>query len=345
MTTQRKARFFSFREGVRITGSELTCDARGFPSDLVFLSHAGALTPTGPGALVGDRAGRRQIVTTETTLRLLEEAGTSLRARALPADFGRPFNLGAHRLEVVPSGFLPGSAALLCETGTARGLYLGAFCPEALVDGVEPALFRAASAICANASAAHPGRGFPPRRQLVTELLAFVEDSQRAGARVVLYGSGFEALPMVAVELARAGLALRAHPRIAAVCRRLRGVCPSLPAVTRFAGKLEAGEVLLWPPEKRHAAVLAPLGELRPALVSATAADPATLAALGIARGFALTNFPTLAEIVAAAEATGAREVALVRGPAEAAAAALRERGLDAYALGPPRQMSLPARV
>ena len=64
---------------------------------------------------------------------------------------------------------------------------------------------------------------------------AFVDDMNA--------GSGVEALPIVVAELARAGLALRAHPRSAAVCRRLHGVCPSLPAVTRFAGKLEAGDL------------------------------------------------------------------------------------------------------
>jgi hypothetical protein len=344
MKSQPRARAFSFREGVRIPGTEITCDARGFPSDLVFLSHAGALAPAGPAALAGGRAGRRQVVTTETTLRLLDEAGACLRARALPAAFGRPFTLGPHRLEVVPSGFLPGAAALLCETDTARALYLGAFCPEPLLEGIEPALFRNADAVCINAAAAHPGWVFPPRRQELERVRTFVEESLRAGARVVLFGSAFEALPAVVAELGRAGIAARAHQRIAAVCRRLRRVCPSLPPVARFSGKLDPNEVLLWPPEARKSASLAALGEFRGALVAAAAADPAMPATLGIGRGFALSNLPSFPELLAAVEAAGAREAALVRGPAEAVAAALRARGRDAYVLGPPRQMTFPSR-
>jgi hypothetical protein len=56
-----------------------------------------------------------------------------------------------------------------------------------------------------------------------------------------------------------------------------------------------------------------------------------------------LTNLPSFGEIVAAVEATGAPEVALFAGAAESVAALLRQRGLDAYALGPPQQMTLPA--
>jgi putative mRNA 3-end processing factor len=343
MKSQAKHRGFSYREGVRIPGTDITCDARGFPSDLVFLSHANALAPAGPASLAGGRAGRRQIVTTETTLRLLDDAGTSLRARALPAAFGRPFTLGAHRLEVVPSGFLPGAGALLCETEKARAFYLAAFCPEPLIEGLEPPRFRSADAVCLNAGAAHPGLRFPPRRQVVEQVRSFVTEGLRAGTRLVLFGSAFEALPAVIVELASAGVAMRAHPRIAAVLRRLRGVCESLPPIARFAGKLEGNEVLLWPPEARKSASLAALGEARAALISATAADPVALAALGITHGFPLTNLPTFPEILAAIEATGARETALVWGAAESVAALLRQRGLDAYALGPPRQMTLPA--
>ena len=146
MKPRRSKHAFSYRAGIRIPGTDITCDALGFPSDLVFLSHANALAPRGAADLAGGRAGRRQFVTTETTLRLLGDAGAKLRERALPAAFGRPFNLGPHRLEVVPTGYLPGAAALLCETETVRAFYLGAFCPEPFIEGIEPALIRRADA-------------------------------------------------------------------------------------------------------------------------------------------------------------------------------------------------------
>src|SRR5512138_693159 len=134
MKPRRVPSAFAFRAGIRLVGTQVSCDALGFPSDLVFLSHANALPPRAKGAPLG----RRQFVTTQQTLQLLGEAGDRLRDRTLPAAFGRPFNLGPHRLELIPSGFLPGAAALLCETETQRLLYLGAFCPEPFIAGVEP---------------------------------------------------------------------------------------------------------------------------------------------------------------------------------------------------------------
>ena len=54
--------------------------------------------------------------------------------------------------------------------------------------------------------------------------------------------------------------------------------------------------------------------------------------------------FPTAADfsgLVRYIEATGAAEVALVNAPGDELADVLRARGVDAYTLGPPRQIEL----
>ena len=331
-----------YRAGIDLAGTHITCDATGFPSDLIFLSHARALAPRGPVALSGARAGRRQIVTTELTLRLLGDVGEKLRSRALPAAFGRPFNLGDQRIEVVPTGHLPGAAALLCESEERRIFYLGAFCPEPWVAGVEASEVRNADAVCVDATFGDPRLGFPPRREAIASVRTFVKTTLDEGQTPVLLASPFGALPAVALDLAEAGFALRAHPRVAAVLARLRVVCERLPVSTRFAGRIAKNEVLLWPPEARDAESLAALDNLRLALVSGLAAEPGVLGRMRLSHGFALTNLASAVEIQAAIKATGAKEVALFHGGAEPLAALLRERGLDAYALGPPRQMTLP---
>ena len=84
MKPRRSPHAFVYRAGIGLAGTHITCDATGFPSDLIFLSHARALAPRWPVALSGARAGRRQIVTTELTLRLLGDVGEKLRSRALP---------------------------------------------------------------------------------------------------------------------------------------------------------------------------------------------------------------------------------------------------------------------
>jgi hypothetical protein len=333
---------FVYRAGIGLADTHITCDATGFASDLIFLSHARALAPRGPAALSGARAGRRQIVTTEQTLRLLGDAGEKLRPRTLPAAFGRPFNLGDLRIEVVPTGYLPGAAGLMSENDGHRLFYLGAFCPEPLLPGVEASEVRRADAICVDATFGDPRLSFPPRQEAIAAVRGFVQTTLGEGKTPVLLASPFGALPALAVDLAQAGLALRAHPRIGAVLTRLRGVCDSLPAPARFAGRVAKSEVLFWPPEARDAANLGALDNLRLALVSGSATDPGMLERMRLQHGFALTNLPSAPEILTAIESTGAKEVALFHDGAEPLAALLRERGYDAYALGPPRQMTLP---
>jgi putative mRNA 3-end processing factor len=342
MKQRRSTHAFVYRAGIGLSGTHITCDAAGFPSDLIFLSHARALPPRGPAALADARAGRRQIVTTEKTLTLLGAAGDKLRPRTLPAAFGRPFNLGGHRIEVVPTGYLPGAAALLCESDGRSLFYAGRFCPEAIVEGVETAEIRRADAICLDATFGDPRLVFPPRKQVVAEVRAFVAEALQKGQTPVLLASPFGALPALVLDLARAAVPMHAHPRIAAVLTRLRGVCPGLPVVPRFAGKLAAGGALLWPTEARDNASLQAVGSPCLALVSGAAADPEMLARMRVQHGFALTNMASFPEILSTIEATGAREVALYHGSAEALATLLRGRGYQAYALEPPRQMTLP---
>lgn len=333
---------FVYRAGIGLSGSLITCDATGFPSDLIFLSHARALPPRGPAALTDARAGRRQIVTTEKTLQLLGVAGDKLRGRTLPAAFGRPFNLGEQRIEVVPTGYLPGAASLLCEIDGRHLFYAGRFCPEPIVAGVEAFEVRHADAVCVDATFGDPLKVFPPRQQVVAQVRAFVQQAVADQKTPVLLASPFGALPALVIDLTLAGIPLRAHPRVAAVLTRLHNVCDGLPTVPRFAGKLALGETLLWPPEARDNAALQALAGLRLALVSGDATDPTLLSRMRVDHGFALTNMACFAEILAAIEATGAREVALYHGAAETLAVLLCGRGYKAYTVGPPRQMTLP---
>src|SRR3569623_3528709 len=91
-------RAFSYRSGTRIDGTVVACDAQG-GGDLIFLSSASALA--GQGRV---RAGRAQVLATPALLVLLGPVGQRLRARALTIGYGRPFGLGALRVELLPTG-------------------------------------------------------------------------------------------------------------------------------------------------------------------------------------------------------------------------------------------------
>src|SRR5262245_50461062 len=152
-----RARAFVHRGGgVRIAGTVIACDATA-GTELVFLSHAppfGVHPRRELPRLGGGR--RRQVLTTDVTLALLGPAGERLAAHALPGAYGRPFGLGDLRLEMFPSGFMPGAASLLCEHRGRRLVYTGPI-------GGPRADVRAAEALCLAPALARAGLAFPAR--------------------------------------------------------------------------------------------------------------------------------------------------------------------------------------
>ena len=339
--SRRRKRAFSYHAGVTLDGTQLTCDAAGFATDLVFLSHAKALAPGSSFSLSARRAGRRQLLATEGTLVLLGAAGERLRARALPAGFGRAFDLGGLRLALVPAGYLPGAASLLCERGGRRLLYAGTICRESAFAGLGPAEARCADAVCLDATFGDPRFVLPPREEAQAALQGFVEAALATRRAPVLLVSPFGPAPATAEVLQAAGVTMRAHGTIVGVLDRFRQAGASPPPLRRFGGKLGPNEALLWPPEARDAPALGRLDSPTFAFVSGFSVEPTAVACMRADQGIALANQAGFPDLVAYLEATGAHEVALHRGFAETFATILRERGYDAYAIDPPRQMEL----
>jgi hypothetical protein len=327
---------FAYRSGVRLQGTIISCDASA-GSEVIFLSHA-ARDARG---LPRSRHGRRQILTTETTLALLGPAGERLRPHALLAGLGRPFALGELRLELLPSGHAPGAAALLCERLAARGrdgptrlLYAGVVGPG------ETAAIRPAEAVCIDATFGARRFAFPAPDDARAEIVALAREALGAGRAPVILVEPGPGLA-VATALGEAGVGVRAaRPVVQEAAAYARAGLPA-PTLQRFDGRLRADEALLWPPEARDAARLGALPSPFFIFASGWAADPTALAAARADRGVALADRADFAGLLGYVAATGAREVALVGATSEDLAVALRERGLDVYPVGAPRQIAL----
>ena len=337
---KREPRAFFYRAGVRVAGTILACDASA-GSDLIFLSGAASLDARAARALPRARHGRRQILTTETTLALLGAPGARLRAHALLAGLGRPFALGELRLELFSSGHGPGAASLLCEIGTGTGaspkriVYAGVLGPGD-APGVRPA-----DALCVDATFGARRFSFPPVEEALAETRRLVLDAlARGDAPLVLVEPSGVALAL-ATTLVEAGVPVRGARAIVQVAAAHAGAGLAVPPVQRFDGKLRRGEALLWPPSASGAARLGRLDSPTTILVSGHARDPQELARAGADHGVPLGDRADFATLLRYIESTGAREVALLRAPGDELAQELRSRGVDAYPLGPPRQIAL----
>ena len=196
-------RAFVYRGGVRVAGTVLACDSPT-GGDLVFLSHAPAPVARGRRAAAALGGGRRQILATEQTLALLGPAGERLRPHALAAGYGRPFHLGKLRLEIFSSGFMPGSASLLCESDGRRIVYAGP-----IGSGVREV--RAADALCVDASFARADVQLPARAEALATIGAAVRDALAAGDSPVLLVEPTATALDVAAALAGDKVGLAAH--------------------------------------------------------------------------------------------------------------------------------------
>ena len=340
LSVNRASRSFIYRAGVRVAGTILACDASS-GSDLIFLSHAGALDARTARALPRARHGRRQILTTETTLALLGAPGARLRAHALLAGLGRPFALGELRLELFASGHAPGAASLLCELGATatvpgrRIVYAGVLGP-----GDAPAV-RPADALCLDATFGARRFSFPPVAEALAQTTRLVLDALAGGGvPLVLVEPSGSALA-VAAALVAAGVGVRAPRAVMQLAAAYARAGLAAPPVQRWSGKLRPGEALLWPPGASEAPALGRLESPTTILVSGRAAEAEERARVGARHAVALADRADFASLLRYVEATGAREVALLRAPGDELAQELGARGVDAYPLGPPRQIAL----
>jgi putative mRNA 3-end processing factor len=328
-----KTRTFTYRAGVRVRDSVLACDA-STGADLIFLSHADVLDGQSGHRLPRTRAGRRKILTTEATLALSGPAGSRLRPHALVAAYGRPFTLGGMRLELFASGYGPGAASLLCERDEDRLVYAGPV-------GVGAPEARIADALCVDGSFGSPRFVFPDPDEALAGIVRFAREGLALRREPVLLTQDRGTQRAIALALAREGIAMRADRATMTAAATYRDAGLPVPPLARFAGKLAPDEVLLWPAAGRAAPILNRLTAATFLLAAGAAADATVVAAARVDAAIPLSTVADFAGLLRYVDAIGPREVAVTHAGDGELCRVLRRRGLDAYPLGPPEQISL----
>ncbi|HEX6836469.1 MAG TPA: hypothetical protein VF334_07835 [Polyangia bacterium] len=335
---------FHWSDGVRIAGTSIWCDARCCPTQATaFVSHARAPRLRG--------AGDCRVITTERT-RLLRAVEITPRGQAggmLVTPFGRPFALGRLRLELLPSGHVPGAAQLyveLDEGGARRRVaYCGPLNPSPGRFAEAPQV-RAAEALCIDAPLAAFARKLPPRAEAEAELVAAVERALDDGVTPVVLAPAIGGAEELVALFGAAALPVRVHARIAACIDAYERIGLRIPTATvrKFRGSPARGEVVVWPLEDRNAAAIGRLRTARLFAATGLALDADAAARLRVDAAFALSDWGDLPSLVAHARAAEARDVWLTGGFSEAAARAFAAAGVRAHALAahrPMQQMAL----
>jgi len=283
-------------------------------------------------------------VTTAQTLALLEAVGKRPPVEVLAAPFGRPFGLGPLRLELYPSGHVPGAAQLVVTEPSGRRIaYAGDVNTQPSLG--PPAEVRAADVLVLEAPLAPLGL-LPPRASLLDRLVESVARGREAGRPVVVLAPPLGVAQEAARCLDRTGQALRAHPRIVAYSRACHAQGIAMPRMASFRDRLRADEVLLHPLDLRTSNTLQKLVNSGDKPAYCVALSPLGLEAdaarrLGVDEVIPLCDHADRAGLVEHVRHSGAREVYLTAGYCEALVDALAAVGVATHPLGPPRQMEL----
>jgi putative mRNA 3-end processing factor len=298
---KRRKAIVEWREGVHILGTPLWCDAR-HTREACFVSSARV-----PGA-----RRHRQVLATDVTLKLLPDSDRALHS-TLAVPLRKPFTLGTLRLQLFPSGFMPGAASLISEASGVKLIYAGVVNPKGQLCEV-----RKADVLVVDASFAAPRFRFPPPADMLAEAKAWTERVVSEGGTPVLLGEPLgAALALVGVLT----VPVVAHRSITAAARKL-----GLPVPRRLAGAPPAGSAVLWPVGARES--LSGLRRARVALVDPRAQDAAFASPLALDAAFPWSDHPDSETLAAYIQQTEATEIHVTNASPDTA------RSLGAQPLG-----------
>lgn len=320
-----------WKEGVHLVGTHLVCDALR-TREACFVSHAGM-----------PRVRRhRQTIATGLTLALLAARDEGAARGGLAVTYGRPFVLGAMRLELFPSGHCVGGAGLVATVGDARVVYAG----TAGAGGVgasllaEPGETRAGDALVIDCALAHPRFRFPAADDVQRELIDWIAATLGAGMTPILLCDPL-ARGLDLVKLLGARCLLRLARPLHDLARHAKANGVDLPSAHRLDGAPSATDVVLWPLAARDAKAITRVRRARFALVDALALDPVATGALRVDAAFPWSSRAGWDDLLAWVRASGARSVYALDSSGDELARALAPDGVTVRPLGPPRQLGL----
>ncbi len=315
-----------FRGAVRLAGELLQFD--GFTEEgLTFVSHAHVHVP----------AGAERLVTSVITARLL-----GARARyALATPYGREFSLGALELRLLPTGHVPGAAALLVRHRRRRLIYAGQLGAYGEFFGLAGAVAQPCDTLVLDAPYAEPEWKLPRPQTTLKKIVAFCRRALADSVvPVLLCGRLGLAQPLSAL-LCKEGFGVQLHRSQHRHLGPLRELDLPVGPARRFEGKLPPDGVLLWPLDLRDAESLDVVGARRCALVSARALSPHAAEQHGCDAAFPLSEHADHVRVLQYVKEAAPRRIYLLPDTPRELVGTLRARGREVHRFGPPSQLEL----
>jgi len=305
----------------------LWCDARQRTA-CSFVSHAH----------FDHLAAHQKIVTTEATRRLMTARLPGKREElVLPFGSAHAWD-GATELRLYPAGHIFGSAMLHLSREGESLLYTGDFKlrPGLSAEACSPPR---ADVVVMETTFGLPRYAFPDGEQVFAAIAAFCRETLAEGAVPVLLAYSLGKSQELLCGVARAGLPVMLHPKTEQMTRIFEEAGRELAPYRAFAASEAAGHVVICPPQARSSGWLEKIPRRRTAMVSGWALDPSAIYRYQCDAVFPLSDHADFNDLLRLVALTGAKRVLTVHGYAAEFAATLRERGVEAWALGADNQL------
>jgi DNA ligase 1 len=317
-----------FRAGVYLPQIDWWLDAH-FPVHRSFVSHAHS----------DHTALHREVVCSRGTARLMHARIPGERLEHI-LEFGQTERLtDTTSITLHPAGHIFGSAqCLLRHEEFGSLLYTGDF---KLRRGLSAEACETphADVLIMETTYGRPHYVFPPTEQVLQQIVHFCRQTLEDSETPVLYGYSLGKSQELLRSLAAAQLPLMLHPQTVKMTRVYEELGIRFPPYREFTDAEVAGHVVICPPQANQSSFLKRISKKRCAVITGWALDPGATFRYQCDAAFPLSDHADYNDLLEFVERVQPKRVLTLHGFASEFARTLRERGVEAWAIGQDNQL------
>ena len=241
---------------------------------------------------------------------------------------------------LLPAGHIFGSAQFFLETDAGTLLYTGDFKlrPGRSAEATE---WRQADTLIMETTYGLPRYRFPPTDFVVQQIVAFCREALEGGATPVLLGYSLGKAQEILCSLAEANLQPMLHGSVYRMTRIYEQFGQAFCPFERYDPKAVTGKVLICPPSANRSRMIQRLTNKRVAMISGWAVEPNAVYRYQVDAAFPLSDHADYDDLWRYVELVQPKRVLTLHGFAAEFARDLRDRGIEAWALGEQNQLEL----
>jgi Cft2 family RNA processing exonuclease len=284
-------------------------------------------------------ARHRLSLCTGPTARLMQARLRGRKRDEIILPFGTEHRLGdGTRVVLYPAGHILGSAQFWAENESGTLLYTGDF---KLRPGgtAEVCATPQADTLIMETTFGLPRYVFPPDEEVRAAILTFCQHALEDRVTPVLFAYSLGKTQQLLSILRHSGLPVMLDREASRITRVYEELGVTFDAYAELDPECVAGHVVICPPQSGRAVSLRRLEPMRTAVVSGWAMDRATIYRARCDAAFPLSDHAGFDDLLRFVERVQPKRVYTVHGFATEFATTLRERGIEAWALGRENQL------